>query len=403
MQGLQGTGNWFWIYDSQTSQTSVYQVGASTVPAATYSGSAPLASAATLAVLSVTPSSTLTVVDLSGTTLTNSAHTLPIYFGTAYAATSPSQWLIGNEYGAVFDGSSSASSPKFLAVGAAFSIAGGGSLASIATASGQIFVVNPQTNTIQNTIAFPSSKLEMSADGTVLAANTDNNLNTFVQPSLQIYSLPSGTLTQTYASGSTYVVDYSLAGSGTVIAQTTGPYSTGNAGAANHQQVIDISTGTVIWSSANTNPVLFSPDGTLFADFANPMTPSGSANIYQNGTLVGAIQGTPIGWIDNGQLLSDTYVGNPGCDCFLYSATTVYGPTGTSLATPALPMFASIQPVATDTVYSNEYNSIYSTTSGAVIWAGTPPPSPQTSSFLGAVAGGYAVTQVGAQIVAEKD
>ncbi len=119
-------------------------------------------------------------------------------------------------------------------------------------------MVNPHTNTIQNTIAFPSSKLEMSTDGTVLAANTDNNLNTFVQPSLQIYSLPSGTLTRTYgASGSTYVVDYSLAGSGTVIAQTTGPYSTGNAGAANLQQVIDISTGTVIWSSANTNTVLF--------------------------------------------------------------------------------------------------------------------------------------------------
>jgi hypothetical protein len=146
IQGLEGQGNWFWIYDATTSEVSVYQVGASTAAAATYSGAAPLASAATLAVLSPSPSSQLTLVDLSGTTLTSSIHALPIYFGTAYAATSPSQWLVGNESGAVFDGTSSAASPKFLAVGSAMSIAGGGAVASIATASGQIFVINPQTN-----------------------------------------------------------------------------------------------------------------------------------------------------------------------------------------------------------------------------------------------------------------
>jgi hypothetical protein len=401
VQSLAGQGNWFWIYDAATSQVSVYQVGASTVPAATYNGAAPLASAATLAVLSPSTSSQLTLVNLSGTTLTSSVHTLPILFATAYAATSPSQWLVGNEYGAVFDGTSSPASPKFLAVGAAMSIAGGGAVASIATASGQIFVINPQTNTIQNTVPFQSNKLEMSTDGTVLAAISDMGLGSSVQPSLQIYSLPSGTLTKSYGgTGPTYLFDYSLAGSGTVIAQTTAPYSGGNAGTATLQQVIDIPTGTVIWSSVNTNPVIFSPDGTLFAAFVNPMTAAGSANIYQNGSLAGAIQGTPVGWIDNGQLLTDNYVGNSGCNCFLYNGTAIYGPTGTSLSTPSLPMFTSIQTVAADTVYSNEYNSTYSTTTGAIVWTGTQPS--QNSNFLGAVAGGYAVIQAGAQIVAEK-
>jgi len=164
--------------------------------------------------------------------------------------------------------------------------------------------------------------------------------------------------------------------------------------------VTDISTGTLIWSSSNTNPVLFSPDGALFAAFTNPQNPQGTANIFQNGTLVAAISGTPVGWVDDNQLLVDNYVGNAGCNCFLYNGTTIYGPTGTSLSTPPLPSFTTIQTVAADTVYSNEYNSIYSTTNGAVTWTGTPPSS--TSNSLGAVAGGYAVIQAGSQIVAEK-
>jgi len=228
VQSLEGQGKWFWIYDAATSQVSVYPVGASTAPTATYSGAAPLTSAATLAILSPSTMSQVTLVDLSAATLTSSVHALPIWFGTAYAATSPSQWLIGNEYGVVFDGTSSTASPKFLAVGAARSIAGGGAVASIATASGQIFVVNPQTNKVQNTIAFQSNKLEMSTDGTVLAAITDMDLNSSAQPSLQIYSLPSGTLTKSYGgTGPTYLFDYSLAGSGTLTAQTTGPYAGG--------------------------------------------------------------------------------------------------------------------------------------------------------------------------------
>jgi hypothetical protein len=398
--GLGGQGNWFWNQDQVPMNVNVYKVGSSGTPAATYSGGNPTTSGTTLAVQAQNGLPQFTLVDLSGTALTSTVQALPGFPESAYAAISPTEWFIGNAAGAIFDGASSVASPKYLALGAAMSIAGGGGSVAIATGSGQIYVINPQSAVVQNTIGFVSGNLQMSTDGTVLAALSTIAVS---PPVLQVYSLPSGTVMNSFGgSGSANIVlGYSLAGSGTVIAQLTGPTLN-----ANLQQVTDLATSTVIWSSSTfvTTPVLFSPDGTLFAaptqPYAYSVNLATSANIYLNGQLSAVVGNSPVGWIDNGRLLVDNFAPTPGgTPLYQYSGSTIYGPTGTVLASPALPALSSIQTVTADTVYSPEYDAIYSLTTGAATWNGTPPPT--TNSPVGAIAGAYAVVVFGTQVVAE--
>jgi hypothetical protein len=397
---LGGQGNWFWSEDSTPTTVNVYAVGSSAAPTATYPGNDPMASGTTLAIPAQSSLPQFTQVDLSGTTLTSTVVPLPGFSGLAYAATSPTQWFLGGGYGVVFDGTSSVTAPKFVALGAAFSIAGGGGVAAIATASGQIFTVNPQSGLVQTTLDFLSSGLAMSTDGTVLAAlSAEYTTNPAWPPVLQIYSLPSGALTQSFggSGSSTAIVGYSLAGSGTVIAQVTAPVG----GSVNPtlQQVTDLATSAVIWSSVTyLTPVLFSPDGTIFAA-PTSIGDTSSANIYSNGQLTGAVTNQAVGWIDDGQLLVDNFTLNAGCSCLKYTGSTIYSPTGAVLATPALPALSSIQMVTANTVYSPQFNAIYSLTTGAAKWTGTPPPA--NLPPIGAVAGTYAVVVFGTQVVAE--
>jgi hypothetical protein len=107
-----------------------------------------------------------------------------------------------------------------------------------------------------------------------------------------------------------------------------------------------------------------------------------------------------VGWIDNNGLLVDSFVPNSGCGCFLYTGSNIYSASGAVLSSPALPPFTTIQTVTSNTIYSNEYNAIYSVTTGAPTWTGTPPPS-NTSHVVGAIAGAYAVVVSGSQVLAE--
>jgi hypothetical protein len=103
-------------------------------------------------------------------------------------------------------------------------------------------VINPQSGVVQNTIGFVSGNLQMSTDGTVLAALSTIAVS---PPVLQVYSLPSGTVTNRFAGS--FVLGYSLAGYGTVIAQLTGSGLNGTL-----QQVTDLATSAVIWSSSTS-------------------------------------------------------------------------------------------------------------------------------------------------------
>lgn len=393
LQNLGGTGRWFWAYQG-AGALNVYTVGGGAVPTATFpfgTDSLLIPSGPTFAIL---PYGTgqITIVDLSGSTPTSTVTALPIAYDLSYAATSSSQWLVGNGWGVVLDGASFATTPKYLALGAAWSIAGGGGLAAIATASGRIFVMDPATNLTQTTLNFVSSQVEMSSNGTVLAALSDNQDSQYAiePPSVQVFSLPSGTVLNSFTNDENS--GFSLAPSGSAIALVV--LASNN---AETQQVTAISGGPVLWSSTtDLEPVQFSPDGTLIAASNGGQNPNTSTNIYQNYTLVASVPGLAVGWIDNSHLLVNNYeLSNESVTGGLYTGCTVYSPTGAVLSTPALPELTSIQTITPSTVYAANQNAIYSLTTGAPTWTGGVQPR-----HVGAIAGNYVVFMSGAQVVA---
>jgi len=398
-QGLTGSGNWFWVYVGN--QLSVYAVGASATPSAVFTSSSVQAigiSSGTIIGLVPENGTSLTIVDVSGTAPTSSTYKLPnvMSSSSSFAAASSSQWLLGNASGVVFDGTSSQTTAKYLSLGTAESIAGGGGIAAIATASGQIITINPQTMVVQNKLNLFGSQVEMSSDGTVLAVN--------LQGSIGIYSLPAGTLTTTFSGTADY--NFSLAASGTVLAYVNEPY--GPAGPVNYPPVaVTIPGGSTILSPpvgyqvrTDGSPLKVSPDGSLIAvydgnGFEGSSATTG-ASIYQNGTLVGAVTGEPEGWIDDGRLLVNTY-STSGSGGLLYSGCTISSPAGATLSSPALPELTNIQPVTTDTVYAPNQNGIFSLTTGVATWESGSP-----SADVGAVVGPYVVYLSESQILAAK-
>jgi hypothetical protein len=339
-----------------------------------------IASGATLAILPY-GSPQVTVIDLSGASPAQTTYTLPntvaLDNNTAYAATSASNWFVGNYYGVLIDGKTVTSTPKFLSLGAAFSIAGGGTVAAVATASGQIIVANPQTGAVQTTINFLSADIQMSSDGTVLAAMAYTN-GTQYQPdeSLKIFSLPSTSVINTWPYSTTspqQLLGFTLAPTGTLVGQSTGTFLPPPGGPGivppYARQVTAVSGGPVLWSDAPSTAlasVQFSPDGTLIAAAGGPQAPGTGTNIYQNFVLTTAVSGWAVGWIDNSRLLANIYLSTIDSPQGAYSSATIYSTTGAVLATPALPELHNLETVSTDSIYSPYRNSIYSLSTGAL-------------------------------------
>ena len=115
-------------------------------------------------------------------------------------------------------------------------------------------------------------------------------------------------------------------------------------------------------------------------------------NIYKNGSLMAAVPGIAIGWLDNSQLLVRIYVVDPKAN-FLedYSGTAIYSSSGSLIASPLLPELFLVQPVDPTSVYSPERNAIFSLTTGQTVWT-TFNTAPDNGSHLkGAVSGQYVV------------
>ena len=126
--GLTGQGSWFWTYDGGITLT-VYKVGASGSPAGTFTVgflnyTSPTPSAMTIgaleeAVVGSPPSvaGVVHIIDLSGTSPVMVDHTTPAFDNTAYAATSSSQWLVGNADGTLLDGASLGGTLRYFGYG----------------------------------------------------------------------------------------------------------------------------------------------------------------------------------------------------------------------------------------------------------------------------------------------
>jgi hypothetical protein len=309
--------------------------------------------------------------------------------------------MVGNTHGALIDGASLPSAPRYFGLGAAWSIAGSASNAAIATASGKDPVYDTGLSTVQETIDFSSGKVALSSDGSILGALAYNNDSQYLPDrTLDFYSLPSenviSSFPSTFPSGD---FDFTLSASGTTIGQEAGDNPT-------TRRVSSIAGGTSIWSDSGNNQtsIFLSPDGTLIAVSTGSELPNCVTEIILNGAQVAAVSGVAVGWIDNNRLLVQTYARAGGFST--YMGSTIYSAAGVVLSTPALPDVynnlaspGSIQTVTSDTVYDPKSNSIYSLTTGQAVWTGSLPGA--AGSGVGAVAGPNIVYESGNLVVAE--
>lgn len=410
---LSGVGKWIVSYGSNTFgyPLAIYAIGSAT-PALTWTGNASttaVASSNTFGVLSY-GAGQVSVFDLSGSTPSRTDYSDPIAYLTTYASDSNGHWVIGNEHGALVDGASLTATPRFLGYGQAWSIAGSSSVAALSTASGRIPVIDPSASALQQTIDFSSSKVSLSSDGTMLGAMADANDSQYEPDrTLNFYALPAGSVVKSYpytyqdsAPFQPFLSDFTLSGSAGTIAQTLLSLQTPISKWT--RNITPLSGSPVIWSdspvAAGTNgllgpaPILLSPDGTLADVYSGGNGASYATNIFKNGTLVTAIQGVAIGWIDNNRLLVNQYANTSTGTQF--SGAVIYDATGAKVAATALPELKSIQTVTSDSVYDASHNAIYSLTTGQPTWTAT-----YAGSGLGAVAGAYVVYESGHSIIAE--
>jgi hypothetical protein len=421
VQGLTGQGKWMWTYGVTVSnnELDIYHIGSAT-PEATFVGDVINSSIFSGETISILTSGTgqLNIIDLSGSIPTETTHSVPVAHLTAYAAASPSEWVVGNEHGALVDGASLSGQPRYFGQGDAWSIAGATGRAAVSTAIGEILLYDPPQPTIEKTIYFSAGKVALSANGSVLGASANANDDQYEPDrTLVFFSLPVGDVISSFPytspTGTSYsgtdLFDFTLAASGETIGQLTGVEGSENW--VYTDQVSPISGSPVTWSGrvAEGTPILLSPDGTLNAE----SIPSGGAtwvtNILKNGKLVAAISGEGVGWIDNNRLLVNQYVMIQGPDPTIqFANAAIFSATGTQLSTPALPEIPSIQTVNSNAVYDPSRNVIYSLSTGKPIWAGA---YPSTGAGItskgpighGAISGNYVVYQSNHTVVVEPD
>jgi len=295
------------------------------------------------------------------------------------------------------------------------SVAGSATQIALATASGRILYFSASTLAQEGTIAFTSDALALSADGSVLAAAPSTlNPATLNQQALNIYALPGAATLYSWpypTSAGTTVTTLSLAGSGAglVLAQSlAGP-------SGSSVQISPPTGGTPSFQSTQASMLVLSPDATVFAtsEFVTPSFSAG-ANLYQNNQLVTAVNGWPLGWIDDTHLLLNNYVS----DYFIpqqsdYAGCSVYSNTGVSAGACELPEVLSFQNAGAGTIYANNLNEILDVASGAVSWASgnalaygfgviqVVPAEEPLPPYLGTLAGSHVVFVSGSYVLAQ--
>jgi hypothetical protein len=401
IKNLTGQGGWLWTHQYPFSgPLDIYAVGGSGTPAATYPiyGSPVTPSGTTIGVGSVS------VIDLSGSSPSKTDYILPIPRLSAYGATSSSQWIVGNQDGIVLDGASLSSEARYFGLGRAWSIAGGTDRVAVAIASGKILYFDAATNTSEGSIDYLEAisswiKLGMSNDGTVLAAWAWFKSGGDSDTTLNVFSLPSGSVVRSwpYATGYPLLTDCSLSGSGVYIGQEVVTNDTGL-----DRQVSAISGGPPTWSDSIAVdwwsipvPIRLSADGSLIAVSNGGFIPSTGTNIFKDGILATAVTGWAVGWIDDARLLVNHYRASASGMSSGYYECVIYDPAGLEVAAPSLPEINSFQTVTVDTVYSPEKNRIFSLSTGAVTWKGI------NSTGVGAVAGSRVVFASGSRVLSE--
>jgi hypothetical protein len=376
--GLAGQGNYFWVHDDggyPNYPIYVFAVGGGTSPIAQLTTQVSTDVFAlpndTLVAFEEGPAS----VDLFqlGPTTTRTTVSVPAAFEMIVAGDSAGRWAIGNRVGVLsFQGTTrDPLEVGLLGCGQAMSVAGSDSSAAVGTASGKILVFDTASRTILEQVTnFASAHVALSADGKVLAA-TDGAYAANYLPwfDLDVYALPGLSLIGSWPSSDGFNTDFRMARNGSRIGRAVGI-----ALAVNFERhVSDVSGAIDLIDDTGLRPTpRLSPSGGYIALPDVERMAASTTRIYHDATLVTAVPGYGVAWLDDDTLLVQSYVNVPGDVIPHLDHTTLYSNQGTVVGTPttSLPEIGDLDVVSPTQVLSHTDSNIYDVTTGARVWTG---------------------------------
>jgi hypothetical protein len=232
----------------------------------------------------------------------------------------------------------------------------GGSLGYVAIASARgllIAQVTPQAKSVIGRIPFNANWVQLSADGTILAARSWNT--TYSSTSLRVWKLPQGERIKDWPYDLGAEGSFSLASTAPVIIRRDQDH-----------WVADDFSGTTQYTVPEQ--ALLAPSGVYSADL--------HGRIYQSGNLVSGISGEVIGWFDDDRFLVQVWHYGMGGALLTYDRSEIRNVAGQLVGNPMLPairygtlartIYATdqyttpeFQTAAADAIYVRRLNSIY--------------------------------------------
>jgi hypothetical protein len=382
LKNLTGQGDHVWTFNDLT--LDIYALSDTSAPAASFSlGTLDRAFPASDLIGIVKYSvPSIDIIQL-GSTITRSSVDVPTLNSQVFTADEAGDWALGGGDGELRE-STDLNDP--LSCGRILSIArADDGTTAVGTAAGGIllFELTGDSRQYLGTLPFPSSNVELSRDGLVLAAAADVDRAQYQQDySLRVFSLPDRSVIKTwpYTSDDPRFFGFSMSSEGNRFGHQTGSYDQGTNRWSYTMDVRDLNDDVSLSLTENIPvndldarvdaPLRLSADGTLVA------VASGNAtNVYDNGVLVNALSGKPLAWFDDDRLLVE-----------LDGHFRVYDSSGQLEPSANLKDYAGndiVSIVSATEIYSEDYGAIYSLTSGEEIWS-------CGSSWLGTAAAGYA-------------
>jgi hypothetical protein len=367
---LGGWGNYFW---TSTSTTKIYAFDAdpnAPVPVHEVNG---VMTVASNGVGTVWNGPDASLIHLAAT-ITDEPLEVPLQAPGVIVADGGGRWAALNFRGALYHHGTIASGTAagLLGCGLPTSVAGSDSgLVVVSTASGQTLTFDVSSKTLTGAISpLTSDHLALSADGqTLLASNT----TVAGDRELYAYGLPLGSLNYTWPAP---VANFRLSRNGTRVSRACSAQIT---------DAMGNSASSVVPNGDCAVPRL-SPNGLHVA--VSDMDPFRDAkdsqlirlpktSIYSGSDLVAIVPGYALGWLDDNQLLVqsyDYYHPDPFSAYWRYNGTTVYdSQANQTIALQTLPNMTDFYPISGSQLFSVSDGNIYDvTTGGAVHFGGTP-------------------------------
>ena len=325
----------------------------------------------------------VTVVELDPTGITDSTVDLPAapVRSWMYTGDAAGNAALANEKGVVYD---TADLERALSCGELYDLAGSeqGTLA-VATSIGvMLFELAPNSRRYLARIPFPSDAVSLSSDGRVLAALGE--LIPQSNNSLTIWSLPDRTSSLTHSSPLP-IYDLSLSALGNRFSYVN---------AKEQKRYVEDLAGNVslTLSDTETSGIQLSPDGSRVAvRIGGPAIIASTTRLYEDGTLIDAFAGGPVLWLDQDHLLVNAFDFSPD----FQDGGRIYAIPGGLQPGPQLDFFLDndVAMLSPTEIYSgHSHNSVYSLSTGELLWSGDP-------ADRGAVASDNIVYAIGNQVM----